>query len=696
MEFTTAKDVTANLTGLQAHSFGTAIVQKRTPGAFTYEFGKGSLALEAVISYLLAGSSTAPIMARNVDALAEILLDDAKLTRVWNELFPSMTQFLSPDQHLFSVNDIQGAFTKVLGAKAITGATSTMTEIMVEALSGTRFVSRTEGYSYREMRTVRFPDYDDMVREFLRAEVISHMKAEPLRLRFDAKKFSPVFLLTEFKTMCSRLGRALSKIGYNYDALHDSLYAVYTYLTCKGSIATRLPAEVANSGELAELVANVTFVAAAYKMAIKQPRDGNWNLRNNMAKAIQILNLSDRYDIVSIATAVGHCRYSNVVDPRSNLLGGVLSFAAPIWHKPEVALIHEHKTNGVGLLQAVRLERYSESFNGLISPVQGWDVNRAAHDIVESVVSVARISELDDDPRSTLWTIGALDPLDLIHIAVHKADRVFLPKSKSTETSLDNRLVFEKDLKGLRLFAASVPFEGVVQTADAATLLLCCQSFDNELTFDMSGQAVPDFVWDTLIVNDQADIVWDYNGKRKIDVDVAGTTVSALLDMTDLTRNIARDTARMMRLDVTAPIMDAAFTAIHEATTWVASHPSVASNPGALARLEAQVGHQLFSMYERMSESPLFQDVLSQVIRRMAGSVPPAKRDDTYMTMEQMNYRLQISVELVGYIYEHLELFSRDAEMGISKIHAANMFVWKKADFFNRMIGASRSKRIGA
>lgn len=687
-----ASSISASIADLRVHEFGTAIVQKRAPGLYTYEFGKGTFAVEAVVSFLLSDAKNPGAMQTNVDSLSTALLDNAMIRRAWDKLFTSPTQSLSLDQQLFSVNDVQAAFASSLGSKAMSGITSTLTEILVDAFSGARFVSRTEGYSYREERLGRHPDENDLAREFLRQELVSALKSEPMRIRIDAKKFTPTFLRSEFERLANKLGRGLAKLGYNYDALHDSMYVVYTALNDRGGLHTRLPAEVINSGEFAELAGNLTFVLAAYALAPKKARDGQWNLRNNMSKTIQILNLSDRFDIISLGTAVAHMRYTSVMDPRSNLLGGVLSYAAPIRHKTDVALFHQ-QSGSVPLMQAIRLDRYTESFGALVSPTQGWDIMGNAHEIVESIVSVGRIRELEDDPRSSLWVMGTLTQSDLLHLAVVKADRVYLPKvaANSKGEPLDARFVFEKDLDGKRLFADELPFEGVVVTPSPETLLLCCNSFEADLAFDMSGQATPDFVWDTMIVNTPEEIQWDFNGRTSLQVDLAGDAIMVDIDMTDLTRNIVRKTARMISQPFTSSVIDEAFAAIHDAVEWVSVQPYVASNPAVMERLKAQVGHQLFTMYTKMAESDTFADVLDSVIRRMAKSVIPEKRDETYMTLEQMNYRLQISVALVGYVYSRLQMMG-GAETNVQ--HDKNMSVWKESDFFNRMIGASRAKRV--
>lgn len=193
MKTTVASAVATAIKDLRVHDFATAIVQKRCPGTYTYEFGKGTFAVEAVVSFLLSDAKNPGAMQTNVDALSSALLDNAMIRRAWDKLFTSPTQSLSLEQNLFSVNDIQNAFASALGAKSLTGIVSTLTEILVDAFSGARFVSRTEGYSFAEMRDTRHPDENDLAREFLRQELVSALKSEPLRIRIDAKKFTPTF-----------------------------------------------------------------------------------------------------------------------------------------------------------------------------------------------------------------------------------------------------------------------------------------------------------------------------------------------------------------------------------------------------------------------------------------------------------------------------------------------------------------------
>lgn len=693
MKYTEAKEITSELGDARPHSFGTAIIQKRAPGAYTYAFGNGSLAIDAVVSFLLSDATNPNAMQRNCDDLSNLLLDNGKIRRIWGALFASQTQNLTVDQHLFSSNDSSAEIAKVLGGKAISGLTATMNEILIEAFAGTSFVSRSEGYSFRELRHKRFPTADDLEREAMLDELVQALKSEPIRISFSAKRFTPTFLRVEFEKTCNRLGRLIAKLGYNYDAIQDAMYVVYTGLNDRGGLHSRLPAEVVNSGEYAELTSNLTFVLAAYERQPKKARDGAWNMRNNMAKVLKMINLSERYEIVSLNVAVGHMRYTPVVDARSNLLGGVLSYSAPIKHRTDVALFHQQSA-GIPLLQAIRLERYTESFGSLIAPIQGWDIMGTAHDIVESIVSVSRIKETDDNPRSTLFVLGTLTSLDIVHLAVVQADQVYLPKdaSKSAEP-LDQRLIFEKDLAGLRLYADEIPFEGRIQTRNPHTLILGSKSVTPELSFDMTGQFTADFVWDTLIVNEQSEITWDFNGATELETEVGGSPVKVSIDMTDITRNIIRETARMMSQPFTAPIVNEAISAIHDAMDWVNNVSVVKGSAPVKARLGSQVSHQLHSVYERLASSDLFQGVLDSVIRRLAKTVSPDLRDETYMSLEQMNYRLMLSANLVGYVYQRLQLMG---EFDGQNVHTRSVELWKENDFFNTMIGAARATRVSA
>lgn len=687
-----AKDVSHSLEGLREHFFRQAIVQKRAPGAYTYVFGDGKLAVEAVVSFLLTDTSNLGAMQKNIDALSKTLLDNERLQRVWNRLFPSQAQVLTPDQNLFSANDVQREFGQALGSKAITGITSTMTEVLIEALSGTRFVSRVSGYSFYEERPHRFPTKEQLARLFLEEELVAALRAEPLRIRFDAKKFTPAFLFDQFQQVCNRLGRLIAKIGYNYDALHDAMYVVFTGLNERGTLHDKLPKEVLDSAEYAELSTNLTFVLGAYSAAITRPRGADWTFRNALSRTLQVLNLSARYEIVSLATATAHCRYTSLIDPRSNLLGGVLSYAAPIKHPIDVVLAHQHVGSSIPLLEVIPLERYTEPFNALVSPVNGWDVLATAHEIVESIVTVTQVKETDDAPRSRLWQIDSLDERDLMHLAVLNADQVYLPRvTANGRQAVDSRFVFAKKLNGRRLFADDIPFEGRVFTTDAATLLLCCDSFDATIPFDMTGFAYPPAFFETLIVNDPQEILVEFGGSRDVDVRVAGRDLKVTISLVELTRQIEREGARLLRSPRAGAVLASAFRAIHGAYEWVLSTPSAQANVAVQERLRAQVSHQIGALYEQLASAGLFDGALDWVLRRLAKSVPPELRDETYMTLEQEDYRRQVAVELVGFVYETLQLLPKSET---EDLHAKNVKLLRDAEYFARMLGVARAKRI--
>lgn len=689
MKTVNASSINNTVANMRQHALATAIVQKKTPGTYTFEFGSGSLAIEAVVNFLLVGNSRRE-MQRNVDALSSVMLDHGKNKRIFEKLFPSMTQALTENTQILSIGDIQDVVTKTLGAKAINGIVATYTEILVEAFSATKFVARSDGYSFREIRVDRFPNADDLTREFLRSELISMLRSEPLRLNLTSNKFTPKLLQEEFQRVISRLGAAIAKVGYHYDYLHDAMYCVYTSLNDRGQLAEALPAEAAKSSELAELCSNVTFVLAAFETAHTAARGGQWGYRAAMSQTLQILNLSDRYDIVTLGTATGHYRYDSVADGRNNLIGGVLSYSAPIKHRVDAAMFHQ-QTAAISMAQATSLERHSESMNALITGLQGWDMLETAHRDVTTVVSTAQMSELSDTARSTLFTIGNISATEMMHLAVAKADAVYLPKNPKSKKGLGSlELIFHKDLGSKRLMADEVPFEGTVYTTSAETLLLCCESFSPELSLDLTGQFTPDFVWSTMIVDDLSDFTHDYNIEQNITVKVGDMDLELTLDMEQITRNIQRENAFMVSQPFTGTVVAEAMRAVMDARDWTLKQDFAAKNPAAKVRLDAQVSHLLYAMYQKVLSSEAIQNASEHVIRLLAKSVPPESRDLTYSTLEQSNYRIAIETQLVGFIMLALNVLPDDGNESVLK--PINQ-IWKDTEFFNRMIGAARANR---
>lgn len=690
MEVIEATEVCGTVEGMKQHSFGTAIMQKNTPGVYTYEFGQGKLDIESIVNYMMIGTTDVDDMISSVDQLSNILTDHAVLKRIFKNTFPSLTQQLTKNAIIMTTLDNNNNLTKSVGDKVPPGIIAALSESVVEIFADTSFVASSIGYSYREVRDKRVPAYQDLVREFMRMELVDVMKSVPLRIPIKSTKFNPAYLLAEFTTKASTLGRALSRIGYNIQHLHDSLYAVKAFFTEGGSVAHKIPADLVNSTEFGDLLSNVTFVQAAFESGISAPTTGKWNLTTAVRNTVRILNLSDRYSIVTLSTAVAPYRYEPITDGRSNLVGGTLSYDVTFKHPINIGLFAEVNTLQ-SASEAIPLTDYDQAVGAMIAPLQGKNVMAPAHEAVTQMLSALHIDTFEERPVSKLAVIDTLSPIDMFHLAAAYSDRIFIvPERRNTLTS---GLVFSKDLKGKRLFADEIPFEGVVYTSEPATLLLSCDEFDATIPFDMGTQQTPPKMWETFMMDDDHELLHDFSGAKKVEMTIADQTVSDKVDISSLLRLVRRDNARMIKMVLSPKVFQKALSAPLDAFDYVMEVVPDELKEQMRITLETQLGHIINGFLSTIFDTDAVESVIDEMIRRMARKISPRHRDLTYQRLHQVNYRRQLDVHITFLLLTKLglltDIFGNDV---ISVTEQRVLKFLNETKFFERLIGTKMGK----
>lgn len=685
-----AAEVTSTVDRMKQHTFGTAIVQKNTPGVYTYQFGQGKMSAEAIVNYMLTGAEQMSDMIAVVDEMAAILTNHATLKRIFSNTFPSLTQQLTKNSIIMTTSDNNANLMRAVGNDTAPGIIAALSEIIVEMFADTNFIADSIGYSFRELRTQRVPRYSDLVRLFMKSELIDVIESVPLRIPIKSTKFNPAYLLAEFTNKASTLGKAMSRIGYNLQHLHDALYVTRAYFVEQGSVAHKIPADLINSTEFGDLISNVTFVKAAFEAGISSPTTGAWNLMTAVRNTIRIINLSDRYSIVTLATAVAPYRYESITDGRSNLVGGVLSYAVNFKHPIEVGLFADVNTLE-NASEAVPLTDYNQTIGSMVAAVQDKDVMLPAHQAVTQMISALHIDSYDSEPMSRLAIVDTLSDIDMFHIAADRADTVFIDIDKGGVSA--GGLIFAKDLRGKRLFAETIPFEGMVYTADPATLILSCDDFEPTIPFDMGTQMTPQSMWDTFMMDDDGELYHDFSGMRKFAITIGEEAIEEDLDICSLLRLVRRVNAKMIKLALSPQIFDAALSAPIDAYEHVIDSIHDEERETVNVTLQTQLGHILNGFLSTVYDTESVSSVVEEVVRRIARKVSPRNRDITYQRMHQINYRRQIDLNITFLILTKLGLLREPlGDDVISSTEARVMKFLRDTKFYERLIGTQLGK----
>lgn len=690
MKLQFAGEVTSTVDRMKQHTFGTAIIQKNTPGIYTYQFGQGKLSVESIVNYMLTGTEQMSDMISIVDEMSSILTNHSTLKRIFTNTFPSLTQQLTKNSIIMTTSDNNSNLIRAIGNDTSPGIIAAISEIIVEMFADTNFIADSIGYSFREIRNQRVPRYSDLVRMFMKSELIDVIESVPLRISIKSTKFNPAYLLAEFTNKAATLGKAMSRIGYNLQHLHDSLYAVRAYFVEQGSVAHKIPADLINSTEFGDLISNVTFVKAAFEAGISAPTTGEWNLMTAVRNTIRIINLSDRYSIVTLATAVAPYRYESITDGRSNLVGGVLSYAVNFKHPIEVGLFANVNTLE-NASEAVPLSDYNQTIGSMVAALQDKDVMLPAHQAVVQMISALHIDSYDAEPMSRLAVVDTLSDIDMFHIAADRADTVFIDVDKGGIQA--GGLIFAKDLRGKRLFAETIPFEGVVYTTDPATLILSCDDFEPTIPFDMGTQITPQTMWDTFMMDDDKQLLHDFSGVRKFAVTIGEESIEEDLDICSLLRLVRRVNAKMINLVLSPRIFDAALSAPLDAYEHVLDAIHDEEKEMVEVTLQTQLGHIINGFMSTIFDTDSVNSVVEEVVRRIARKVAPRNRDITYQRMHQINYRRQIDLNVSFLILSKLGLLQTPKGGDVISVTEGRVMEFlKETKFYERLIGTQLGK----
>lgn len=695
MEFIKAGEVTATTTNGLPHQFATAVIQKKSPGVYVYEFGKGKLDIESVVSFFLAKCENVTAITNEIDKLSMTLRNISTLRAIFDGIFPKKTQTLSEGFTITTAPDIQRVIGRALGENTTPGMVAVLQEIILEMFADQRFVLPSKGIAYREFRPERIPSYTELAKDCVRNELIGLINETKLRIKLDAFKFTPTSLMAEYERILSDLGRKVAQIGYTLNYFHDALYCVKCFFAIGTSrdLVSQLSQAVLQSTEFNDLIVNTTIVEMALnpENAIPDAVTTHHTLLESVKEATKMLSLSTRYQVVTLMTAIAPYRYTPIKDERSNLMGGVLSYAVKFQHQITVGMFDEIPEL-LNATQATVLNRETDDLTSVISPLVGKDILAPVHNGCVHLMSTIVADESEED-RSVLAIVDLLSPADLAHIAAAYSDTTYIIPGYSKEGEYKQpELVYSKDLKKKRLLSDSLPFEGIIYTADPATIIIACEEFDAEIPLDMSTQDVPAETWDKFILNTNSLILQKkYNTPKQILIEIGEEPLSVSIDIPSLLRHNNRNCAGVVYNPISAKVYSAAVSSVLDMFNYVLSTiPEGGERTKINLGLGMQSCHMLSSLVISHLSSTMFDGMVEDIVRRFVRKSSKRQKDLTYKSLHRANYRRQIEMHLAFVILTRLNILQHpdDATMSVEDVETKVSAFMTAHRYFDMLIGS--------
>lgn len=695
MQFFKAAEVLATTTNGIPHQFATAIIQKKSPGVYVFEFGKGKLDTESVVSFFLAKCGDVSQISNEIDTLALVLRNIGILRSIFDGIFPKKTQSLSEGFTITTAPDIQRVITRALGDNAAPGLVALLQEIILEMFADQRFVLPSKGIAYREYRPERIPTYTELAKDCVRNELIALINESKLRIKLTAFKFTPASLMAEYERILSDLGRRVAQIGFTLHYFNDALYCIRTFfaLGTSKALVNQISQTVLQSTEFNDLLVNMTLVEMALNMEnnIPDSMTTHHTLMESIRATVKMLSLSTRYQTVTLATAIAPYRYQPITDERSNLVGGLLSYAVKFHHQITVGMFDEIPEL-LNATQATVLNRETDDLTAVIAPLTGKDILKPVHDGCFHLLSAMSCGERETD-RSVLAVIDLLSKADLAHIAAAYCDTVYIiPGVMAEEQMREPELIFAKDLKKKRILSESLPFEGIIYTNDPATIIIACDEFGAEIPLDMSAQDVPPETWDKFILNTpKLKLQKKYNTVKNISVEIGAEPIAVTIDLPSLLRHNNRNCAGVVYNPISSQVYTGAIAAILDCFDYVVKTVDGEEERRKLALgLGMQSCHMLSNLLVSALESTLYKGMVEDIVRRFVRKSSKRQKDLTYKSLYRANYRRQIELTLSFLILTRLNILQHpdDNTMSAADVENKVSAFLQLNNYFDMLIGS--------
>jgi hypothetical protein len=629
--------------------------------------------------------------------------------KIINAIFTKPSQYITPKLEQMGVvlieNGIASSLDKTPG---LTKTVPLLTEMMIDGLAPLNIVQPSAGFTFIEERKHRHPSLFTLHKELAKLEMVHLFEQNTLSFRAKTNRFMPESMLKQMTEVFAEISMGLRRTGYYNQYLDDVLYVLAKLASKESLLTSGIPKSVADSRSVTELRQNYTFNSLAISNAPDILVTAEWDLQKACDTVLEALYLSKRLRIVDLSTSVSHYRYSNIVDGRSNLVGGVLSPHVKPEYNSDVAVfasidnITNHKTG-------TKLPSYTDILTGMTEPLNKSNMFAHSHIASTALMSHCHITESDEKSRSTLLCIANLAPDDLAHLAAVKADGVFYHFDRIGDAVT---LVYKKELQGLRLKADDLPFADVVYTTDPATLLLSCQPFEEKSAFVYRKKAIDQRSWSCRFLDIDKHTL-EFNSDERFVATIENSSLAIQTNLLSLLSLRRRLNAVMLEdhniRDWMTGAMMAPIVALSLSDNQILDDSlTPSSNPAFI-----QTSHLLVASLEPIMKTRQFKMIVRGLIRRIAGKADSDMRDLSYQKLHQVHLHKQLQIDVALFILKSIgvingvrvatddqtyvdEVLTRfghsvegpDAVITSVKIDTVVKSVLKRSHYFAHLIGA--------
>jgi hypothetical protein len=632
--------------------FVSALIVTSAPGFHQHTYGNGSVNLDTTLALLFKDCDTEQDISDVRDSLADMFsrfrLADQIVAKIWQKPYQSIV----PNLIQLSVPEIEEGMSSVLSQASALTTVPFMTEMFLTACDPLKIVHPYAGFSYFEDRNKRHPDDFELQLEMAKLEMKALLEQHTFSFVAKAGKgFIPKSIITDMAETFTELAIGMRRLGYYNDYLMDSYYIIAKLAGNDSLITAGIPKSVADSRAVAELRANLTFTQLALQHAPENIVTAEWDLQHAVDTVVEQLYLSKRIQPKDLSTSVAHYRYTNVIDGRSNVVGGVLSPHLTTTFDTEVAVFTE-LDNLTKHRDGTKLPTYSAVLSGMFEPLSTTNIFNRAHQASVSLLSIGRIHEGDDDSRSTLLNISQISENDVLHLAAAKADALYYHVTDDRELVL----IFKKELNGLRVKMEELAFADVVYTDDPSTLILCCESFDEKTAFVYKKKSIDEKSWRSRFL-DIAPHLRNFSTESKFQFIVDNNSLSVQTNLVSLLHLRARTRAELIHDQHVADWMTDSFIAPFVALSVVMPElRAMADDEYVVEPGFIQLGHIIASALEPIMRTRHFQVVVEDLIRRAANRSPKEAREASYQKLHQAHLLKQVQIEAALFIMSSIGL----------------------------------------
>jgi hypothetical protein len=458
-------------------------------------------------------------------------------------------------------------------------------------------------------------------------------------------RFIPESMITQMTEVFGDIAMGMRRLGYLNQYLMDAYYVVSKLAGKKSLLTAGIPRSLIDSQSVNELRSNMTFMQLAIANAPHDILTAEWDLQKAVDAVVENLFLSKRLQIVDLSTSVSHYRYTCVKDGRANVVGGVLSPNLKAEFETDVAIFADvdnytaHKTG-------TRLPTYTSIIGGIFEPFSGANLFNRAHLSATALMSHGSIKESDEASRSALVIVSELSPSDLEHLAAAKADNMYYHVNEDREFEL----IYKKNLEGLRVKTADLPFADVVYTNDAATLILACQSFDETSVYAYKKKSIDKNTWRSRFLDIDGHLKQFSTEERFVftidDQAIAiQTNLLSLLHLRKRSNAVLIDDSNIAKWTTDAMLAPFIALSLTNRDLLEGVGTEAISNPAFI-----QTAHLLVSALEPIMRTRHFKIIVRDLIRRTANKAPEDVRESSYQKLHQTHLLRQVQVEAALYI----------------------------------------------